>query len=184
MNTINLICNHCGAPLEVTEGTNFVTCRFCSSRLAIEHSESAFYTRVIEAIEQQTNALSQDLETIKVQNEVERLDREWRMERERLCHRTKSGRLIEPTATDAGCMAFPQIAFGLAWFGLFAFAAVASDHAMPGFFSIVGLVIAIFGIVVLLSRTGKADHFESRRSAYDSRRARLVAELDHRNANG
>jgi len=184
MKTINLTCNHCGAPLEVAEGTNFVTCRFCSSRLAVEHSESAFYTRVVEAIEQQTNALSQDLETIKLQNEIERLDREWQMDREQLCHRTKSGRLVEPTATEAGCLALSQIAFGLAWFGLFAFAAAALDHAIPGLFSIIGLVIAIFGIVVFSKGIGKAHYFESRRSAYDSRRTRLVAELDHRNSSG
>src|SRR5579864_8384583 len=97
MNVINLACNHCGAPLEVAEGTKFVTCRFCSSRLAIEHSESAFYSRVLEALENQTSALSQDLETIKIQNEIERLDREWQMQRESLCRRGKDGQLQEPT---------------------------------------------------------------------------------------
>ena len=63
MNVVTLTCNHCGAPLEVPEGVNFFNCRFCSSRLAIEHSESAVYTRVLEELEQKTSEISQDLQT-------------------------------------------------------------------------------------------------------------------------
>jgi hypothetical protein len=182
MNVINLTCNHCGAPLEVAEQTKFATCRFCSSRLAIEHSESAFYTRVLEALENHTTALSQDLETIKIQNEIERLDREWEMQREPLCRRTKSGQIAEPSVSEAGCLGAFQIVFGVVWFSLFLLASTASDYVLlPGFLSFIGLFIALSGIVVFKSGVGKARHFESVRSEYELRRSRLVADLGRRN---
>jgi hypothetical protein len=182
MKLINLTCNHCGAPLEAAEGTKFLTCRFCSSRLAIEHSESAFYTRVLEAIENQTSALSQDLETIKIQNEIERLDREWQMERDQLCHRTKSGKLAEPSPWEAGCGAVFQGAFGLVWFGLFLIAAMASDQPLLGFMALIGLIIAILAIVAFTNGVQEARRFESVRTDYESRRRQLVADLGDRNA--
>jgi len=184
MKTINLTCNHCGAPLEVAEEAKFVTCRFCSSRLAVEHSDSAFYTRVVEAIEQQTNALSQDLETIKVQNEIERLDREWQMQREQLCHRGKDGQLREPTvpATVVGSVLF--VAFGFIWV-LMGGAAMSFGGGNPiaVLFEIVGVGIIVFSVVALVRGMPKAQEYEHNKASYESRRRRLVADLDRENRN-
>jgi hypothetical protein len=184
MKTINLTCNHCGAPLEVAEGTNFVTCRFCSSRLAVEHSESAFYTRVVEAIEQQTNALSQDLETIKLQNEIERLDREWQMQREQLCHRGKDGQLREPTvvATIVGSVLLS--AFGVV--GLVMASAAPSFGGNSPIFSIapiVGFGVIIVAVVGAIRGFPKARQFEDNKASYESRRRRLLADLGRENHN-
>jgi hypothetical protein len=182
MNVINLTCNHCGAPLEAAEGTKFLTCRFCSSRLAIEHSESAFYTRVLEALENQTSALSQDLETIKIQNEIERLDREWQMEREQLCDRSKTGQLAEPSEAAAGCLAAFQVVFGLFWFGIWLAAGQLMDSSFPVFVSLFGLLISALAVATFLSGTQKARRYGSARSAYESRRSQLVADIAGRNA--
>jgi len=184
MKTINLTCNHCGAPLEVAEGTNFVTCRFCSSRLAVEHSDSAFYTRVIEAIEQQTNALSQDLETIKVQNEIERLDREWQMQREQLCHRGKDGQLREPTVTASifGSVIFAL--FGVFWLIMGGTAASGGgDKSMLSIISLVGFGIIVLAVVGAIRGLPKARKFEDSKVSYESRRRRLVADLGRRDRN-
>jgi DNA-directed RNA polymerase subunit RPC12/RpoP len=183
MKTINLTCNHCGAPLEAAEDTKFVTCRFCSSRLAVEHSASAFYTRVVEAIEQQTNALSQDLETIKIQNEIERLDREWQMQREQLCRRGKDGQLREPTVTGN---IIGSILFAL--FGVFWLVMASSVPSFPGIpiFAIVPLVgfgVIVFSIVGLIRGIAKAREYEDNKASYESRRRRLVADLGRRDGN-
>jgi Flp pilus assembly protein TadB len=77
MKLITLSCNQCGAPLEVPEETRFLTCRFCTSLLAVEHSESAVYTRVLEALERQTSELAHDVKAMKLQQELEQLDRSW-----------------------------------------------------------------------------------------------------------
>jgi uncharacterized Zn finger protein (UPF0148 family) len=182
MKLINLTCNHCGAPLEVAEGTKFVTCRFCSSRLAIEHSESAFYTRVLEALENQTSVLSQDLETIKVQNEIERLDREWQMQREQLCHRSKTGRLVEPSDAASGCLAVTQGVFGLLWFVVWLVGGQLADSSFATFVSLFGLLIGGLAIATFLGGAQKARRYESARSSYESHRSQLVADLGSRKA--
>ena len=91
MKVISVSCNHCGAPLEVPKKARFVTCKYCSSRLAIKATESATYTEVLEAIGERTEKIAQDVETIKLQNRLERLDREWQTDRRRFMTRDKHG---------------------------------------------------------------------------------------------
>jgi len=72
MKTLTLTCNQCGEPLEVPEGTRFLTCTACSSQLEVHRSGSTAYTEVLEATE-----------TAKLELELEKLDREWMEEKER-----------------------------------------------------------------------------------------------------
>src|SRR5438034_11615303 len=80
----SVACNHCGASLEVGLTTRFVTCAYCGSRLEVHRSGSSLYTEVLEAIDQRTQRMEQDLGLIKRQNEVGRLDREWMLRRDQL----------------------------------------------------------------------------------------------------
>ena len=48
MELISVSCNHCGAPLEVPPGANYVTCAHCGSRLAVKRTGSAVYTELLE----------------------------------------------------------------------------------------------------------------------------------------
>lgn len=47
MTLLSVSCNHCGAPLQITEETKFVTCLHCDHQLAVKHSDSAIFTGVI-----------------------------------------------------------------------------------------------------------------------------------------
>jgi len=180
MNVISLTCNHCGAPLEVPEGVNFFNCRFCSSRLAIERSESAVYTRVLEGIEQKTNAISQDLQTIKVQNEIERLDREWQAERELLLVHRKNGRTSEPSLGGAIGGSLMLALVGLIWFiGASAASQGGVDRSGPSIFSMLGLGVMGFSVVALLYGLKKVRDFNDQRSHYEARRRQLVGEMHH-----
>lgn len=180
MKTINLTCNHCGAPLDVPETTNFVTCRFCSTRLAIEHSASAAYTRVLEEIENRTSELSEDLGTIKLQNELERLDREWQTERERLSIRGKNGQILEPDSRVAGCTAVFLFFVGVVWMIIPLGIASISGANFIGIGSGFGLAIAIYGIVRCLTQVRLAEQFAKAKSDYESRRYALTEDLDAR----
>ena len=77
MPVVSVSCNHCGAPLEVAESPRFVTCRHCGSRLKIEHGQGAAYTEVLEELQATQREMADDIETLRLQNELERVDREW-----------------------------------------------------------------------------------------------------------
>jgi hypothetical protein len=77
MKLITLSCNQCGGPLDVPEDAHFATCRFCTAQLAIEHSPTATFTRVLEALSRQTTDTARGLEVVKLQQELEQLDRAW-----------------------------------------------------------------------------------------------------------
>ena len=77
METLSVRCNHCGAPLQVSEGTRFVTCQFCKSSLEVKRTDSSVFTEEVARIADHTEKMSGSLEVITVQNEIEKLDREW-----------------------------------------------------------------------------------------------------------
>src|SRR5690348_14705850 len=77
-----LSCSHCGAPIQVPEGTQFVTCAHCGSRLVVKRNETASYTEVLGHLESTRARISKDMELVRLESELERIDREWQMERE------------------------------------------------------------------------------------------------------
>jgi hypothetical protein len=178
MNVITLTCNHCGAPLDVPEGVNFFNCRFCSSRLAIERSASAVYTRVLEGLEQKTNEISQDLQTIKAQNEIERLDREWQVERDQLLIHRKDGRTAEPSVAGTIGSSLMLALIGLVWFiGSTSMSRGGMNHGISSLFPILGLGLMGFSLVALIRGLQKARDFDFQRSTYEARRRQLIDEL-------
>jgi DNA-directed RNA polymerase subunit RPC12/RpoP len=62
--TLSVNCNHCGATLEVDENTRFVTCKYCHSRLAIQTTGSAVFTKVLEKLEERTGQIAGNLKVI------------------------------------------------------------------------------------------------------------------------
>ncbi len=52
MRVISLTCDKCRAPLEIPAKTEFVTCTYCSSRLAVQRSGNAVDTEVLESANQ------------------------------------------------------------------------------------------------------------------------------------
>ncbi len=97
METESLSCNNCGAPLEVPASANFVTCGYCRSRLAVRRTESAHYTELLERLEQYTGYLADRAEYLRLRDEVEMLDAEWRHARRRHLVRRLNGTLQAPT---------------------------------------------------------------------------------------
>ena len=113
----SVTCNHCGAPLAIQPSTRFVTCTHCGSRLEIHRSGAALFTEVLESIDQRTKEIAQDVDVIRRQNEVERLDREWAMRREALMVRTKSG--TETPSIAGGIIgAVLGVGFGIFWIAM------------------------------------------------------------------
>src|SRR5262245_34344788 len=111
----SLSCNHCGAPIEVPAAAKYATCAHCGSRLAIRRTGTAAYTEVLEEISDRTARMEKDLGAIRLQNELERIDREWQTHRERFMVHHKNGSSGPPNATAGLIGGALAAAFGVFW---------------------------------------------------------------------
>lgn len=171
LKVIDVSCNHCGATLQVDEKTRFVTCSYCHSRLAIEHSNSAIFTQVLERIEESTGHMAGNLELLRLQNELEQLDREWMMARESLMVAGRDGQRSEPSVM-AGIV---TIFFGIVGGGLWT--VFASRAGAPSFFAMFGFLFIGLCVFAGINIMGKAGQFDTRRQTYEVRRQSLIREI-------
>jgi len=107
------------------------------------------------------------LEEIKRQNEVEQLDREWAMERERYMVTGRYGYRSIPSqgASVLGGVLF--VAFGILW-------TVLASGIGGGFFAMFGVLFILFGAGISIYSFIKAGQYEEARQRYQRRRAGLV----------
>ncbi|MCB9870187.1 MAG: hypothetical protein H6837_10045 [Planctomycetes bacterium] len=165
MKVLGLTCNNCGAPLEVPEKTRYLTCAFCESRLEVHRSGAAHFTEVLEAV----GEIRADLATIKRQNDLERLDREWQLEREKWLTIDQHGRGSVPTVAS-GVMAIV-----VGFVGGVVFFAMGSrvSCALGG----LGVLFAVVSSIIGFGMIARANRFEQRRAEYRRRRQGLVRAL-------
>lgn len=168
MRVIAVNCNQCGAPLQVPAKTRFLTCGFCSSRLEVHREGDAIYSEVLESIEEKTNQIAEDVETIRVQNELERLDREWLSDQAQLMVRGKHGEFSVPTIPGAMIGIAVAVVFGLVWIG------IAINIGAPMSFPLFGLVFIAFGVFLGVSGMQKAKAMQSRRQRFEFDRSQVL----------
>ncbi|KAA5547062.1 hypothetical protein FYK55_01190 [Roseiconus nitratireducens] len=181
MKVISLNCNHCGAPLEVPKKARFVTCGFCESKLAIEHSGNTYSTAVIEELQETTQQLARDVARIKSSSDIERLDAQWERKREQHMITGKHGAKSLPSKGGAIAAAVFMGGFGLFW-TVFAFSITrgASSVGAPGavnIFPLFGLLFVGFAIFAAVSQFSKAEAYERDLKRYQSERRRLVNDM-------
>ncbi len=174
MRVISVTCDNCGAPLEIPKRTRYVTCSYCSSRLQVHHTGNAVYTEVLEAIEQATTAIAEDVETLKLQSELDRLDREWMMEKESYTVRGKDGEYNVPSAAGGIIGGAVAVVFGIFWIGM------ASSMGAPGFFPLFGLVVIGFAIFGAVTSVRKADMYATNKRRYEQQRRSLAEKIGSR----
>jgi hypothetical protein len=173
MNAISVSCQNCGAPLDVADGVRFVTCGFCNSRLEIHRSPTATYSALIEKIEQRTEAMAEDLGVIRIQNEIEQLDREWMMQRDGFMVKNKDGGTREPGGIGGLIASLFAAGFGVVW------TIGASRIGAPGFFTAFGVIFICFALFGGISTMAKGSSYQSARGSYDARRQLLLERLEN-----
>jgi hypothetical protein len=178
MGTQAVSCNNCGAPLEVGEQTRYATCAFCGSQLGIHRSGNAVYSEVLERISRDTADIADDVEVIRLQNELERLDREWLLEREQHMMRGKHGRTYRPSRAGGVVAAVVMGGFGVLWTGL------AVSMGAPFFFPLFGLVFIGFAVFVCISSVTKAGAYARGEQTYQARRDEVLRRLASRRQGG
>jgi hypothetical protein len=172
MTTRKVCCQGCGADLQIDEGIRFVTCNYCNARLEVVHDATVTHTRLLDQIEKTTRQMAGNLKVIELQNDLERLDREWQIEREGWMVRNKDGSTSEPGAVSSIIGGIIAIGFGIFWI------IMTSSVGAPGIFSLFGLVFigaAIFGMV---GASNKASGYNSAVQVYEQRRRSLIQRLE------
>lgn len=181
-------CNHCGAPLDVPAKVRFVTCTYCESRLEIHREGSAAFSEVLEAVEANTREIADDVEVIRLNSEIEQLDREWTLEREKYMITGKHGHQHLPSKQGGFVGGIVVIGFGVLW-TIVAFV-IASSMARSGFgsgpgkaaflFPCCGVLFVIFGFFAILNNSKKADEYQKAQQAYQARRQALMEKMRRR----
>ena len=113
--------------------------------------------------------LEAHLAEIKRQNDIERLDREWQMERERYMVADRYGRRYIPNRGLSVLGGFVIVGFGILW------TAFAASMGAPGFFPLFGVIFILAGIVVSIFSFSKASEHDQAYERYRRRRAQMLA---------
>ena len=168
MRLVSLNCNQCGAPLEVPEKIQFVTCDYCSARLSIHREGNAVYSEALDEIEKRTGKIAEDLETLKIQNELESLDRQWMLDRDRFKVKGQDGHYSVPSQAGSVVGMILAAAFGVFW------TVTAASMGAPGLFPLFGIVFVIAAIAGGIASLKKADAYQRNRKSYEVQRKMLL----------
>ena len=171
MKITKVCCQGCGADLQVNEAIRYITCNYCHAQLEVVHDASVTHTRQLDKIERTTEKLATNLKVIELQNDLERIDREWERLRGSLLTRDQHGNVSEPSliATVVGS----SLAAGI---GLFCLAVgAAQGNGGLAFFGIIPLLLSIY---LFISGSSKANDYQNLQVRYTSHRRKLIARMD------
>lgn len=165
-------CQGCGADLQIDETIRFATCNYCHARLEIVHDPTVTHTRLLEDIGRTTERMVVNLQVIELQNELERLDREWALQREDFMVTGKHGHRSLPSSTGSLVGGFVAVVFGFFWMVL------AGGMGAPLPVPLFGLVFIGFAIFGMVSGATKASGYRDAESAFNRRRNDLIRQVE------
>jgi hypothetical protein len=175
MQVRKVCCQSCGADLEVDETVRFVTCNFCGSKLEIVHDTTTTHSRLLDEIDEKTDRISEDLKVIRLQNEIERVDREWQVRREGMMTKNKDGSRSKPSVAGSIVGAFMVGVFAFIWMG--ATSSMASKGGPSGL-PLVGVVLLVIAVFVGISGVSRAGRYEKAEREMQERRRELQEKLN------
>lgn len=171
METFSVRCNHCGAPLQVAASTRFVTCQFCHSSLEVKRTDNSVFTEEVAKIAENTGKMAESLEVITIQNEIEKLDREWGMEQADSMIQGQNG----PRSPGNPVFGFVfSIFFAVVCFGMASFS---NSFGAPGIFQLVPMGMGLFAIAAGIMGLAKGQTQQAARNNFQQRREDLTRQL-------
>lgn len=142
----NLNCCQCGAPLQVPESAQFVTCNHCRASLVVRRMESVTLTESVANLDARLQKTEAELAQLVYQNRLAEEYRRWHRERKQFMTRDKAGNFVEPTAGASLVMMF--------LFGAIALGALA--NGMVGG----GIIMLVVGTVMAIVNRHQADEYQ------------------------
>lgn len=117
------------------------------------------------------------LQAIKLQNEIAQLDRQWEIERKDYKIRGQHGHTYIPGKTSSVVGGIVIVGFGLVW--TFMAASMTSPSDGPfSFFPLFGVVFIFFGIGMSIYAFTKAEKYAAAKKRYQQRRSQLLKSQD------
>ncbi|MGB6223120.1 MAG: hypothetical protein WBG04_18975 [Haloferula sp.] len=156
----------------MNEDIRFVNCNYCGAKLEVVHDSTTTHTRVLAKLEKQSEEMAGDLKVIRLQNELEKLDREWERETQGYMVTSRNGHRSVPSTGGSVVGGVGAIIFAVIWMSL------AGSMGAPTPFVMFGLLfigIAIFGMA---KSSSKAGAYQNGLSKMNERRAKLIREIE------
>jgi|GEM_PF-1408365 len=184
----SLSCNNCGAPVDVPQSANFITCAHCGSRLAVRRTETAHYTEVLDRLQAHAYKVDRDLQYLRVQNDLLLIDQAWEEERKQYMVRTRDGATVEPSQ---GHVITSVIAAGIATVAGIVLACplmvpsrrpdpFVTPNTEPFFAPIIIFIVIMIAFALLgtIFSYTKYNAYKSAEAKYIARRNALVSQLN------
>lgn len=175
MNVMSILCQRCGAPLQIAdESVRFVTCAHCGTPLEIVREATQAHSRILEEIQKTAEEHGKRLEVIELQNDIERLDRDWEArQRDEGNVNAKTGAVEDHGS--AGCLMLGLLVTGAGVLGVFA--AFGGNSFSFGTFLACLAVIAV-GVFIIREGIAELRRFAKAEDRYREIRASLVNRLN------
>jgi len=175
MKVTKVCCQGCGADLQVDESIRFATCNYCHARLEIVHDPTVTHTRLLEDIGRTTERMAGNLRVIELQNDLERLDREWQNRRESFMITGKNGYRSVPSEVGSVVRGAVMIVMGIVVL------CMSLKMGGPGpSFGLAFIGIAIFSTV---NGATKATGYRAAESAFMRQRSNLIRQIEQARRN-
>ncbi len=171
MKVTKVCCQGCGADLQIDETIRYVTCNYCNARLEIVHDTTVTHSRQLDKIQRTTDHLAGKMKVLELQNDIERLDREWEKFREAVLPRDQTGQLCELHAGPAAVLGILGIALGLILF-------VGTLMNQEFGWSLLCLPVFAISIWIIKSSSKRAAAYQAQRFRYSSARRSLLHRLE------
>jgi hypothetical protein len=172
MKITKVCCQGCGADLQVDETVRYVTCNYCHARLEVVHDPSVTHTRLMEKLEKTTERMAENLRVIELQNDLERMDREWDQRRENFMVTGKHGQRSLPTSAGSVVGGVFAAVFGVIWIG------AAGSMGAPLPFVLFGVVFVGFAIFNAVNGASRANAHQSAEASYRRQRGELIRRIE------
>ena len=131
----------------------------------MQQTGSTVYTEALEEITETTSRIADNTDYIKLQNELERIDREWSQEKESFMVRGKDGQISVPSRTASLVGGIMVVGFGILWTlfatgiaGVFA-AGFGRFGVIAGLFPCFGLLFIGFGVFICIHNYSRSWSF-------------------------
>lgn len=166
----SLTCNNCGAPLQVPESANYVTCNHCETQLVIHRTKDVTFTDKLDQLARTTDKLTEDVSRLVQQNKLDQLERQWAAEREKYFGTSKQGQKYMPSAGQMALGGVVAVGIGIVWTVM-----MASSDA-PIFVPLFGLAVIASGVINTFRAVQKTQAYKAAQRRYQVERSRLLAD--------